>query len=97
MDKWNDERLDELNRRVREVERNIADLPTVKAEMRTLTRELSHTKEAVKSLDDKLDESILEPLKKTKEFQNRLMIAILAAVAGGVVTVISALVGGGIH
>lgn len=95
--RWNDDRLDELARKVDRMDRNMERVIRLDEKMGTTVEEMRGFRKQMREITDQLEQAVTEPGRKAQEMQSRIFIAIIAAVSGGVVTVIAALIGGGIH
>jgi hypothetical protein len=65
--------------------------------MTTTVEEMRGFRAQMKDVTDQLEQAITEPGRKAQDMQSKIFIAILAAVSGGIVTLIVSLAGGGLH
>lgn len=94
--RWNDDRLDELARKVDRMDRNMERVIRLDEKMGATVEEMKEYRKQMKAVTEQLEQAVTEPGRKAQEMQSRVFIAIIAAVSGGVVTVIAALIGGGL-
>lgn len=95
--RWNDDRLDELARKVDRMDRNMERVIRLDEKMNLTVDEMRGFRKQMKDVTDQLEKAVTEPGRKAQEMQSKVFLAILAAVLGGVITVIASLIGGGIH
>jgi hypothetical protein len=97
VDKWSDDRLDEMNRRVI----NLETLQSIVTEMRVEQREMKITLEkvgdGVGKLSDKLGQVVDEPLVRQRDSRAAIRQAAFAALVGGVIVFVATLLGNGLH
>lgn len=97
MDRWNDDRLDDLARNVRNMGPAVESVAVVRVQMDNLSGQLRETRHEVSALSKKLEVVIDEPLKRSRDFRRQLMLGVLAALAGGAFTFVAILLGSTVH
>ena len=78
------------------MDRNMERVIRLDEKMGGLHTEMQEYRKEMKKVTTQLEEAVTEPGRRAQDMQSKIFIAILAAVAGGVVTVIASLVGGGL-
>lgn len=97
LERWNDERLDELNQRVNRMSDVSTTVAVVRSEQATLKVEVGRANEGIAALSRKLGEVADEPLIRGRNFRSQMMQGFLAALAGGLIVFLSTLASGLIH
>lgn len=95
LSRWGDDRLDDLKRRVDEMEPIVHSVGVMRAEMKSLSRELSRNSEATHETTKQLEGLTLEPLTRGRQMRSQLAIAISSAVVGGGLAVLGAVIASG--
>lgn len=91
LDRWNDDRLDDLHRMVLSIVPVSQEVPVVRAEMRSLTRELKELREGLQGVVGK-------PLEERRQRRNAILTGLVIAVVTAVATFLLTLAaGGGVH
>lgn len=81
--RWNDDRLDGLDRQVRRIEPVVTDVAVIKAELLGMRRALRENSNVTHELTQQLEKAQMEPLKRWQGFRNSLVIAVAGAAVGG--------------
>lgn len=108
VDRWNDDRLDDLargnERRFQEIwtiaDRHESELRAVgvlKEQMATLSNTLVDTQRDLRKLSERLGVIAEEPMKRAADFWRQVRIGFLIALGGGGVTFLGAWMAGAIH
>jgi hypothetical protein len=97
LDRWSDDRLDELNRRLINVENVATTVAVLQSESVEMKRGLGRVESAVTMLTDKLGQVVDEPLLRARDFRKQVLQGVIAALAGGVVVFIATLLAGVVH
>jgi hypothetical protein len=92
--RWNDDRLDELNGRLGRVEPVITEVAVLRTEMHTLTRELRANTTATQEVAEQMEKAQIEPLDRRRRFWGAIVIGSASAGAGGVLVLIGTLLAG---
>lgn len=100
--RWTDDRIDELNGRVRRIEPVISEVAVLKTEMKNLSHELRANTEATQranqvaeQVSHQLEQAKIEPLQRGRKFWGQVTIAIAGAVVAGGFAVFGALIAAG--
>lgn len=96
-ERWSDDRLDELNRRVIGVEGVKESVAVMKNDMASVKRGQDRIENAVGKLSTKLGEVVDEPLVRARDFRRQILQGALAAACGGVIVVLITLALGALH
>lgn len=92
--RWNDDRLDDLQRRVASMEPTVGSVGELRVEMRGLARDLETTSKGVERLSGQLEAAQREPVTRMRNFRSQAIIAISAAVVGGGMAILGTFIGG---
>lgn len=95
LERWNDDRLDELSGRVRDMSVAVEKVAPLAERVSSLSDDLRDNKTAVEGLRSDLRGMMGNPLKEARERKTALYVGIIAAVSGGVATAIATLATGG--
>lgn len=96
-DRWSDDRLDELARRMTSVESLATTVAVIQTEQASMKLGLGRVETAVTTLSDRLGQVVDEPLVRARDFRKQALQGVIAAIAGGVVVFIATLVAGAVH
>lgn len=94
LSRWNDDRLDDLNGRVRDMEPTARTVAVLEQQMSSLSAELRTNTKGQERIAKQFEQAQLEPLTRARSFRQQLTIAVVAALAGGGLAVFGALVAG---
>lgn len=94
MVRWNDDRLDDLKRRVDEHDKPVQSVAVLTSRMQELARQLQANTDGQQRISKQFEDAQLEPFKRGRNFRSQLALAVVSAVAGGGLAVIGAIVGG---
>jgi hypothetical protein len=94
MIRWNDDRMDDLKRQVDGMAPTVQSVAVLRAEMATLTRDLEANSRGQEKIAQQLEQAQLEPLTRSRNLRSQALIAITAAVIGGGIAVLGALLAG---
>jgi hypothetical protein len=89
---WPDDRINDLSRRVSNVETIVPDVAVMKAAMATLSRELDRNTNATEHVARQLEDTKLEPLTRSRRIWGGIIIAVCGALAGGAFAVLGAVI-----
>lgn len=93
IERWNDDRLDDLQYRVSRVETSAQAIGVLGERVDSLTREVRANTEAQQVVSKQIEASNVAPLERGRAFRSQLYIALAAALAGAGVAVIATLLG----
>lgn len=93
--RWNDDRLDEMARKLSRMDEVVTDVAIVKTELRNLTRELRANTAATEHVGGQLEQAKLEPVERHKRIRDAIIIALVSGTFGAVLAVVSALIASG--
>jgi uncharacterized protein YoxC len=100
--RWNDDRLDDLKRRVDGVEPLVAEVARLSERMKSLsgkldanTRATKEGSEATEHVARQLEKSRMEPLTRGRNTRTQIYIGLTGAAAAGIFALLGALVAGG--
>ncbi len=91
-ERWSDDRLDDLSRRISGAEGVMSDVAVMKSEMNRLVRELDRNTKATEHVADQLEQSKLEPFTRARALRNAVLIAVVAACVSGAFVLLATLV-----
>lgn len=94
-ERWNDDRLDDLSRRVWDMSVTAEKVAPLAERVGALSDDLRDNKDAVNGLRQDLRGMMGNPLKEARERKTALYVGIIAAISGGVATAIATLATGG--
>ena len=95
--RWNDDRLDDLNLRVREMSTAVEKVAPLAERVSGLSDDLKETKDAVNGLRFDLTGMVGNPFKEARELRAMMKVGIVSALCGGLATGIIAVATGGFH
>jgi hypothetical protein len=81
--RWNDDRLDELAKRVARLDDVVTEVAVLKTEMRNLTRAVDANTRATGNVSKQFEQAQIEPFQRGRNFRNQLVLVIMGALAGG--------------
>lgn len=96
-DRWPDDRLDEMNRRLINVEGMSTTVAVVKTRLDGLEDNVSKANQGIERLSDKLNAVVDEPMVRGRDFRRQVLQGALAAGFGGSVVFIASLIAGQVH
>jgi hypothetical protein len=94
LSRWNDDRLDDLNGRVRDMEPTARTVAVLEQRMQSLSAQLRENTKGQERIAKQFEQAQLEPLTRARSFRQQLTIAVIAALAGGGLAVFGALIAG---
>lgn len=94
LERWNDDRLDDLQYRVSRAEAAIEVVARLEERLESNSRELKRNTVATEHVARQLEAAKVEPLTRSRNLRHQLYIAVGAAVTGGAFVVIGALLSG---
>lgn len=93
--RWNDDRLDDLYRRLLDLEPTVHSVGELRVEMRGLKTRLEENTAESKNIARQFEDARVEPLTRHRTLRNGLIIAATSGVVGGGLAVLGAAIGGG--
>ena len=81
--RWNDDRLDELSRKLERVEPVIVEVAVMKADMKNLTTAVEKNTVATEKVAYQLEQTHQEPLTRWRNFRSSLVVVLAGALVGG--------------
>jgi hypothetical protein len=93
-DRWSDDRLDEMNRRLINVENVDRQVAVIQTEQASMKLGLSRVEDGLGKLTDKLGQVVDEPLVRARDFRQQVKQGVIAAVAGGTIVFLATLIAG---
>lgn len=95
LDRWNDDRLDDLNESVRDMRVAVEKVAPLAERVDGLGGDLRDAKDAVNGLRRDLRSMMGNPFKEARERKTAIVVGIVAAISGGAATAIATLITGG--
>jgi hypothetical protein len=102
LNRWNDDRLDDLKRRVDSVEPLVADVARLSERMKSLSGQLEANTRATKDgamatehVARQLEQARLEPLTRGRNTRTQIYIGLIGAGAASIFALLGALIAGG--
>jgi hypothetical protein len=92
--RWNDDRLDRLQNQVDGMSSTVNSVAVLREQMITLTKDLEKNSKVQEKITEQLEQAQLEPLTRARNIRSQAVIAVTAAVVGGGIAVLGALLAG---
>ncbi len=87
-ERWSDDRLDELGRKVGRLDEVVTDVAVLKSEFKNLARELHRNTDATEHVAEQLEQAKIEPLTRGRALRNQIVIAVIGAIIAGVFVIL---------